>query len=112
MLKILFPALVVSLLAALPVNAQPSPGQLLPRCRIHVHQAEAWGGSRPQGLRAARVNWQKVVQRHDGSLWSSYARACDKSERCSGRSGLYRCFVSAKPARPRQAGFLRSRPQR
>lgn len=95
MLKILGSALVVSLLVALPVNAQPTPINL--RCKVHAHTAEAWGGSRPQGLRAARVNWQRRVLRHDGPRWDSYPRACSKSERCSGRSGLYRCFVTSRP---------------
>jgi hypothetical protein len=103
MLKILMPALAVSLLATLPVSAQPRPLNL--RCKVHAHTAEAWGGSRPQGLRGARVNWQNQVLWHDGGLWNSYARACDKYERCSGRSGLYRCFVTAKPGRPRFSRF-------
>ncbi len=95
MLKILTSALMVSLLAALPVNAQPRPINL--RCKLHTHTAEAWGGSRPQGLREARVNWRRRVLRHDGPRWAAYSRACSKSERCSGRSGLYRCFVTARP---------------
>jgi hypothetical protein len=70
-------------------------------CKWHVHQGEAWGGSRYQGLRDARRRWQIRVRLHDGLGWTSYSRACDKNERCSGRSGLYRCFVSAKPGRPR-----------
>ncbi len=95
MLKILTSALVMSSLVALPVNAQPRPINL--RCKLHAHSAEAWGGSRPQGLRAARVNWERRVLRHDGGRWDSYTRACGRSERCSGRSGLYRCFVTARP---------------
>jgi hypothetical protein len=74
---------------------------LLTFCKPHAHQAEVWGGSRYQGLREARARWQTRVRLHDGLGWASYARACDKNERCSGRSGLYRCFVWAKPARPR-----------
>ena len=95
MLKILTSALVMSSLVALPVNAQPRPINL--RCKLHAHSAEAWGGSRPQGLRAARVNWERRVLRDDDRRWDSYSRACNKAERCSGRSGLYRCFVPARP---------------
>jgi hypothetical protein len=94
------PSLAATMLLLLPTqDAQAQ--RLLTFCRWHAHEAEAWGGSRYQGLREARARWQTRVRSHDGLGWASYSTACDKNERCSGRSGLYRCFVSAKPARPR-----------
>ncbi len=95
MLKILASVLVVSLLAALPVNAQPR--RLVPLCAPHRHQAEGWGRSRSEGLSQARATWRNQVLWHDGPRWTSYPRACNKNESCSPTWGVYRCFVSARP---------------
>jgi len=73
--------------------------QAAPLCKRHFHQTEAFGGSQYQGLRKAKARWLTRVYFHDGDRWSSYSRACNKNERCSGRSGLYRCFVSGRPGR-------------
>jgi hypothetical protein len=95
MLKTLTPVLVVSLLAALPVNAQPR--RLVQLCKPHMDRAEGFGGSRSQGLNQARANWGRQVLWHDGPRWSSYRRSCNKNESCSPRFGVFRCFVSARP---------------
>lgn len=93
MLKTLTPILIVSLLAALPVNAQPR----VRLCKAHTDRAVGWGESRSQGLNQARANWGYQVLWHDGPRWSSYPRSCNKNESCSGRFGVFRCFVSARP---------------
>ena len=66
-------------------------------CLFHEHSGVGTGSSRQVALARAVAKWRFSVRLHDGPRWSSWARACRKSQSCRRWVTGQRCTVRALP---------------